>query len=416
VPSLVLDPAHPLSDLYYRKARYKILWGGRGSAKSWGVAEALIRMAAALPLRILCVREFQNSIKESSHRMLVDTIARLGLTSWFHVTETSIKSRAGAEFMFMGLHRNYNSIRSIVGINIVWAEEAHSISALSWRVLIPTIREEGSEIWLTFNMMDEQDATYQLFVANPRPRSIIHKLNYDSNPFFPEVLREEMEADKKIDYHLYEHIWLGMPLKISDAIVLNHKYTVRAFDDDLWQRAYRVHMGMDFGYSQDPAALLRFFILEKDQDPDGKKRLYIEHEAYGTGVELEELPQFMDSVPGARDWPIKADSSRPETISFLRRAGFPIDAAEKWEGCVKDGVTYLRGFDEIVIHPRCVNTAREARLWRWKTDPKVVDEKGQPQVLPVLVDAHNHSWDGVRYGLDGYITRGGSLGLWARLS
>lgn len=412
--SLVLDPFHPLSDLYYRKARYKVYWGGRGSAKSWGIAEALVRLAAAKPILILCVREFQNSIRDSSHRILKATISRLGLDAWFDVTAESIKSRVGAEFIFKGLHNNENSIRSMEGVDIVWAEEAHSISANSWRVLIPTIRKDGSEIWLSFNLEDENDATYRMFVENPRPNSIVHKINYDSNPFFPQALREEMETDKALDYHLYEHIWLGMPLKISNAVVFSGKYRVAAFDDELWRQAERVHYGLDFGFSQDPAALTRSFPIERDHD--GKRRLYISHEAYGTGVELDEMPEWMDSVPGVRDWPIKADSARPETISHLRRRGFVISAAEKWEGCVKDGITHLRGFDEILIHERCVHTAREARLYRYKTDPKTLDERGQPTVLPIVIDKNNHSWDSVRYAYDGYIMRSGDLGLWARLS
>jgi phage terminase large subunit len=127
------------------------------------------------------------------------------------------------------------------------------------------------------------------------------------------------------------------------------------------------------------------------------------------------MPEFYDSVPGARDWPIGADCARPETISHLRRKGFNISGAEKWDGSVKDGITHLRGFDEIVIHSRCVETANEARLYRYKTDPKTVDEHGNPKVLPIVIDKHNHCWDGIRYGLDGYIQRSGALGVWDRL-
>lgn len=417
--SLVLDRDHEFSDLYYKKARYKVYWGGRGSAKSWAFAEALIRLAAALPLRILCLREFQKTLKDSSHKILCDTITRLGLNSWFDVTGSTIKSRSGAEFIFMGCHGALGSIRSTEGIDICWVEEAHSITEASWRVIIPTIRKEGSEIWISFNMDEEGDATYQRFIVKPRPNSIIHLVNYDRNPFFPTTLRAEMEFDRENDFHLYEHIWLGKPKRVSNAIVLNRKYVVREFDDDLWRCADRLYFGMDFGFSQDPAALLRFFIIESREDlgrgEQLVRRLYIEHEAYGVGVEINELPEFMQSVPGSRQWPIKADSARPETISYLRNQGFNISAAEKWEGCVEDGVTHLRGYHEIVIHPRCVNTAREAYLWRYKVDPRTVDQHGQPQVLPVLVDKHNHTWDGVRYGLDGEIQRGGILGVWDKL-
>ena len=411
--SLVLDHSHPLSDLYYKKSRYKIYWGGRGSAKSWGVAEALIRLAAALPLRILCAREYQVSIKHSSHKLLKDTIYRLGLQAWFNVTADSITSRVGAEFLFKGMHNNEQGIRSTEGVDITWVEEAQTVTAGSWRSLTPTVlRKDDSEIWVTYNLIDENDATHQRFVMNPRPNSIIHKLNYDSNPYFPEALREEMETDKANDFHLYEHIWLGMPLKVSNAIILSGKYRVEEFDDDLWKHHDSfLRFGADFGFAQDPSTLIRFFEIT-----EGKKTtLYISHEAYGVGVELDEMAEFYESVPGARDWPIKADGARPETISKMRKEGFNISAAEKWDGSVKDGIAHLRGYDSIVIHKRCVKTAAEAYLWRYKVDKNQVDEYGQPQVLPIVVDKFNHCWDGIRYGLDGVIQKSGQLGQWERL-
>lgn len=415
VTSLVLDKNHVFSDLYYKKARYKVYWGGRGSAKSWAIAEALIRQAAALPLRILCLREFQNSIKESSHKILSDTIKRLGFESWFTITNDSIKSRVGAEFFFKGCFNKLDSLKSTEGIDICWVEEGHSISEASWRIIIPTIRKEGSEIWVSFNMSEENDATYARLVAKPRPDAIVHKVNYDSNPYFPAVLRAEMEFDRENDYQLFEHVWLGMPRRVSKAIILSGKYVSREFDDDLWKQADRLRFGLDFGFSQDPAALTRSFVLHDVEGKPAAKRLYISHEAYGLGVEIDAMPEWCAEVPGAEDWPVGADSSRPETISHLKNHGIRAYPADKWEGCVEDGIAYLRGFYEIVIHPRCKETLREAYLWRYKVDPKIVDEHGQPQVLPIVVDKHNHTWDSVRYGHDGEIQRGGNLGMWARL-
>lgn len=429
VPSLVLDRSHPLSDLYYKKARNKVYWGGRGSAKSWAIAEALIRLAAALPLRILCTREFQVSIADSSHKLLKDTIARLKLQSWFDITDRSIKSRVGAEFIFKGLHNNEQGIRSVEGIDICWVEEAQSVTALSWQSLTPTMRKAGSEMWVSFNLIDENDATYKRFVAAPpvdrnstvcvpaRSNSIVHKLNYYNNPYFPDELREEMENDRDLDYELYEHIWEGMPRRRSNAIVLNGKYRVEEFADDLWKQADTLLFGADFGFATDPSTLSRMFILPASVRRPGEKGidLYISHEAYGYHVEFDEYEAFYGKVPDSRDWPIRADAAAPATISAIRRRGFSIAAAEKWQGSVEDGIRYLRSFNQIVIHPRCVKHAAEAFLWRYKVDPKRVDEDGQPLVLPVLVDAHNHTWDGVRYGLDGYIQRSGSGGVWAKL-
>ena len=127
------------------------------------------------------------------------------------------------------------------------------------------------------------------------------------------------------------------------------------------------------------------------------------------GIELDHMPEFYDGVPGARGWPIMADCARPETISYIRRQGFNIEAAEKWAGCVEDGIAHIRGFEQIVIHERCKHMIDESNLYSYKVDAKT------NQVLPVVVDKHNHCWDAVRYGLDGYIQRRGNLDAWKRL-
>lgn len=411
--SLVLDPNHKLYCLLHAAAPYKVLWGGRASTKSWGIVEALVRLAVGKSVRILCTREYQVSIKDSAHKLIKDTITRLGMESWFHITQDSIRSRTGAEFIFKGLHNNEQGIRSTEGIDICWVEEAQSVSEGSWRSLLPTIRKDDAEVWVSFNLINKSDATYQRFVEHPPTGAIVHKLTYLDNPFLSSRSRQDMEDLKAKDFHLYEHVWLGEELKVSNAIIFNQKYVVRDFSPELYKEAFRLFFGADFGFANDPSTLLRYFVIEKDHD--GKRRLYIEYEAYGTHVELDEMPQFYDDIPLSRDWPIKGDCSRPETISHLRRKGFNISGAEKWDGCVKDGITHLRGFDEIVIHPRCVKTAEEARLYKYKTDPKQVDENGNEKVLPIVVDAYNHCWDAIRYGLDGYIMRSGAVGVWERL-
>lgn len=416
VPSLVLDPDHKLYFLLHQQAPYKILWGGRDSTKSWGVAEALIRMATTRPVRILCTREFQTSIKDSSHKLLKDTIRRLGLESWFTVTKENIVSRVGAEFIFKGLHQNEQGIRSTEGIDYCWVEEGQSVSETSWQSLLPTIRKDNAEVWVTFNLLDESDATYQRFVVHQPTGALVRKFTYHDNPYMSERSRQMMEDDKRRDFHLYEHIWLGMPLLISDAIIFAGKYRVEEFADDLWQTYEfntRLFFGADFGFANDPSTLMRYFPVEKDKD--GKRRLYITHAEYGYKVEIDDMPDMYDRVPDARNWPIGADAARPETISYLRRKGFNIYAAEKWQGSVEDGITHLKGFHEIIVHPRCEPFIPECRLYRYKTDPKQLDDRGQPKVLPIIVDAYNHGWDGIRYGFDGYIMRGGAIGQWTRL-
>ena len=427
VPSLVLDPNHKLHVLT-KPSPYKVLWGGRDSTKSWGIAEALIRMATVRKVRVLCTREFQVSIKDSSHKLLKDTIERLGLISWFVVTKDAIVSRSGAEFIFKGLHNNEQGIRSTEGIDICWVEEGQSVSEASWQSLLPTIRKDDAEVWVSFNLISEDDATYQRFVAKPPTGAVVVKLTYHDNPYMSARSRQLMEDDKARDYHLYEHIWLGMPLLISDAIIFNGKYQVKEFADDLYKQADRLFFGADFGFAQDPNTLIRSFMLTemtdiKQRQPDGSyietrgvaTNLYVEYEAYGRGIDIDDMDEFYQSVPGCKEWPIKSDSSRPEYPSKFRGLGYSMSPAEKWEGSVKDGINHLRGFNQIIIHPRCTATAQEARLYRYKTDPKQVDEKGQPMVLPIIIDKNNHCWDAIRYSLDGYIMRSGEVGIWARL-
>lgn len=411
--SLVMDKKHAIHDLM-KPARYKVYYGGRGAVKSWGFSEGLVRYADApigtyidRPERILCTREFQNSIKDSVHRLLSDTIQRMGLDHRFDVTEKSIRNRVTeGEFIFKGLHNNVEGIKSTEGITKCWVEEAQTTTNDSWQTLIPTIRAEDSEIWVSFNVTDEEAPTHVRFVTeeNRPPNSIVHHINYDSNPYLPQVLRDEMEFLKRVDYEAYEHVWLGYAKKISDAIIFGKKYRVESFPDTLWNQANqrRLYFGADFGFARDPSTLIRFFII-------GNK-LYIEYEAYGVGVELNEMKEFWDSVPGSNNWPIKCDNARPETISFMRGKSYNASAAEKWKGSVEDGIAHLKGFDEIVIHERCKHVIQEARLYAYKKD-KITGE-----ILPIILDKHNHCWDAIRYGLDGYIQRRGDLGTWARLA
>jgi hypothetical protein len=194
----------------FEPARIKVAKGGRGSAKSWAFARALILRALEKPTRIGCFREIQNSIEESVHHLLKDQIRLLGLNAVFDVQKTSIKCKNGSEFLFRGLLRNVDSIKSFEGLDIVWVEEAHNVSEESWELLTPTIRKADSEIWISFNPKFEDDPTNQRFAVNPPDGAIVRHVNYDQNPWFPEVLRKEMEQDKVRDKAAYEHKWLGL--------------------------------------------------------------------------------------------------------------------------------------------------------------------------------------------------------------
>lgn len=371
--------------------RYKVFYGGRGSGKSWTVARHLILRALAEPITILCAREIQNSISDSVHRLLREQIDLLGLSAYFRVTQNAIYGNCGSEFIFKGLRFNSREIKSTEGVNICWIEEAQAVSADSWEILIPTIREPGSEIWITFNPLDESDPTYQRFVLNPPDNAYIRKVNYDENPYFPDVLRAEMEWLKSRDYASYLHVWEGEVRKHSNALVFGGYFRIEDFETP---RDARFYHGCDWGFANDPTTLVRCFVKDRT--------LYIDREAWAIGCEIDNTPALFDQIETARRWPIKADNARPETISYMRRQGFNITGAKKWSGSVEDGIEFLKTYD-IVIHPRCKHTIDEFNHYSYKVDKQTGD------ILPVIVDAWNHIIDGLRYSLDGLIKGRGQM-------
>ena len=378
-------------------ARYKVAYGGRGSAKSWSVARVLCLLAASKPVRILCARELQSSIRDSVHRLLADQIEALNLSARLEIQNAEIRGVNGSLFIFEGLRHNTTKIKSMEGIDICWVEEAERVSEESWKILVPTIRKPSSEIWVTFNPEQETDPTYTRFVKNPPPDAIVRKVNHDQNPWFPIELRKEMEYDYRVDPDSAAHIWGGECKKIGDAQVLKGKWVIDDFTPEAdWNGPY---YGADWGFSQDPTTLVRMWIH--------KRNLYIEYEAYGVGVEITETPALFDNVPGSRNHTIRADSARPETISYMKRQGFNIMAAKKGPGSVEDGIAHLRGYEKIVIHPRCKYAAQEARLYSYKVDKLTGD------ILPILLDANNHIIDAVRYGLEPVIKPAKLIMEWA---
>lgn len=685
-----IELAQPFQHLF-SPARYKIYYGGRGGAKSWAFARALLIIALQRPVRVLCARELQNSIADSVHKLLSDQIWSLGLQHRFHVTKTSITSTNGSEFLFKGLRHNAAEIKSLEGVDICWTEEAQSVSKESWDLLIPTIRKQDSEIWISFNPGRPDDETYKRFVLSPPENAIVKKVGYRENPWFPDVLRKEMEFCRRTDPDAFRHVWEGEPRVLTNAQIFRKRYVIEPFDTppdarfyhgadwgfsclvgdtvvptdkgekllkdiqagdrvltregyktvihsqsrgikkvyavdcgykntiiatedhriftaDGWRQvkdlreteklcvmkssltarfirgiltastqtittgnmgenvnmkyfterygnstmekslmvalstiltatrlitalktscvslkasiqkfttkitsvvfqkgkcrsledsmgiqnktgttAERKHLKQrknDVGFASnverhsslqtyiknsalqrventktqgtvkentlanvaekfllhlltklespalknvpinlqsrgerevfditvengeyfangvlvhncDPTTLVRCFIVDNV--------LYIDQEAYGVGVELDETAQLFDSVPTARKWPIKADCARPETISYMRRQGFNISAAKKWAGSVEDGISVIKSFAKIVIHPRCKHVIDEFNLYSYKVD-KVTQE-----VLPVIVDAHNHCIDSIRYALSDYIIGKSSL-------
>lgn len=367
----------------FEPIRYKVAYGGRGGAKSHSFGRVLLAKGMERPIRILCARELQNSIQDSVHKLLCDLIADMRLDSFYNVTKTGITGVNGTEFIFSGLKSNITKVKSMEGIDICWVEEAEKVSDSSWETLIPTIRKAGSEIWVSFNPSDESDPTFKRFVVNPPVDCRGVKINWDDNPWFPAELAKEKDYLYSIDPEAAAHVWGGECRNISDAQILRGRWRKEAFEPrDWWDGPYQ---GADWGFATDPTAFVVCYI-------EGRT-LYVRHEAYGLGVEIDHLPALMDAIPNMRNRLTRADNSRPETISYMVRNGCNVMACEKWPGSVEDGIEYLRRFEAIVIHPDCKHTAEEARLYSYKVDRLTND------VLPIVVDKHNHCIDAIRYAL-----------------
>lgn len=209
----------------YEPRRYKVMHGGRGGGKSHTVAQVLLEMAARNPLRILCAREIQKSMRDSVHRLLKDYIVKLGLTGFYTITDTEIRGQNGSLFLFSGLQSHtVDSIKSFEGVDRVWIEEAHSISKKSLDTLIPTIRKADSEIWMTLNPDMETDEVYQRFIATPSPDTWCVAINWRDNPWFPEVLNQErLKAKRMMLKEDYEHIWEGKARTVSAGAIYRHE-------------------------------------------------------------------------------------------------------------------------------------------------------------------------------------------------
>ncbi len=368
-------------------SRYKGAWGGRGSGKSHTFAEMMIEAHILdQTSRSVCVREVQKSLAQSVKRLLELKIEAMNAGAYFEVQDAVIKSRKGdGAIIFQGMQNHTaDSIKSLEGYDCAWVEEAQSLSQRSLDLLRPTIRKPGSELWFTWNPRSSDDPVNLLLRGqNPPSNAKVLQVNYMDNPWFPDVLREEMEYDKRRDPDKYAHVWLGEYLRNSESRVFRN-WRIEEFEAP----ADATHrLGADWGFAIDPTVLVRCHIIGRT--------LYIDFEAYQIGCEIMDTPELFLTVPEAEKWPITADSARPETISHMRKNGFPkIMPAVKGPKSVEEGVEWLKSYD-IVVHPRCVHTIDELTLYSYKTDPLT------NRILPVLEDKKNHVIDALRYACEG---------------
>lgn len=411
-----------------KKRRFRGAHGGRGSGKSHFFGEDLALDMATQHTRAVCAREVQLSIKDSSKQLIEDKIHYLGLTyagakfdpatnapiqdTWdtrlykrfmskWRITEREIVyPDTDSLCIFRGLQNHtVSSIKSLEGFTRFWCDEAQGLTKRSVELVVPTFRS-NSTLDFSWNPENATDPVDVLFAENKGdPDFVCVEANFYHNKFFPDELRRDMERDKRRDRDKYNHVWLGKYKKLSEALVFRN-WSVEEFETP---KNARFYFGADWGFSVDPSVLIRCFMIGE--------RLYCDMEAHAVGCEIDNTPALFagddkqvpprwenpngyKGIPGALDWPMTADSARPETISYMRRRGFfKIRPSIKGQGSVEDGLEFLKNFD-IVVHPRCVNLIDELSNYAYKIDKKT------QEILPVLEDKKNHVIDALRYALE----------------
>jgi phage terminase large subunit len=365
--------------------RYIGAHGGRCSGKSHYFGERWLRENVAERLDVVCLRETLKSLEFSVKKLLESKISTYNAGAYFEVQDRRILSTHGGVTIFEGMQNHTaESIKSLEGFDRAWFEEAQNASDKSLTLLRPTIRKPGSQLWFGWNPDLETDPIDLLLRSDELPPgAAVIQANYMDNPWMSDEMRAEMEYDKRRDPDKYAHVWLGNYRRNSEARVFKN-WRVEEFDVD---PSWTLRQGADWGFSVDPSTLIQCSIVGRT--------LYVAHEAYRVGCEIDFLPDLFRTVPDAERWPTTADSARPETISFMQRHGFPkMLAAIKGAKSLEEGVEFLRTFD-VVVHPRCTHTIEELTLYSYETDPLT------GAVLPRLADKDNHVIDALRYACEG---------------
>ena len=379
----------------FKKARYKVCYGGRGGAKSWGIARALLILGAKSPMRILCAREFMTSMRDSVHKLLCDQIEALGLIGFYEITQASIRGKNGTEFAFVGLKNNVANVKSYEGVDICWVEEAQTVSRLSWNVLIPTIRKEGSEIWISFNPELETDETYQRFVVNPPEDCILTKINWSDNPWFPETLKLEKDALKARDLEAYNQVWEGLCRQTVDGAIFAKEMQQAELDGRITKVPYDatkpVHAVFDLGWSDATAIwFLQFVGMET------RLIRYIEGNQQTMSHYLATMQTFgyvYDTIWLPHDAENKTLAAQGRSIDdIVRAAGYKTNIMPRVP--VVDSINAARTiFPNIWFDKeKCADGLTCLRHYRYEVDP----DTGQFSRNP-LHDQYSHGSDAFRY-------------------
>jgi phage terminase large subunit len=379
----------------FDKARYKIYYGGRGAGKSHSVAKALLILGARRPIRVLCAREFQTSIRDSVHKLLSDQIELMNMHSIYEITQNSIRGTNGTEFAFVGLKNNVSNVKSYEGIDICWVEEAQTVSRMSWNTVIPTIRKEGSEIWVTFNPELESDETYQRFVLKPPESAVVQKINWSDNPWFPEVLALEKDALKSRDPSAYQTVWEGLCRLTVDGAIFANEMQVAELDGRITKVNYDptkpVHAIFDLGWADSTAIwFLQFVGMET--------RLIRYHEDNQKTIShylalMQTYGYMYDTLWLPHDAQNKTLASNGKSIEeIVRAAGHKTRIIERTP--IVDSINAARTIFRNCWFDRenCYDGLQCLRHYRYEVDP----ETGQFSRNP-LHDQYSHGADAFRY-------------------
>jgi phage terminase large subunit len=378
----------------FQPARYKVCKGGRGAGRSWSFARALLILGLSKPLRVLCAREFQNSIKDSVHKLLADQIDDMNLHGAYEVQDTVIKGRNGTEISFKGLRHNITGIKSFEGADIVWVEEANTVSKASWEILIPTIRKPDSEIWLTFNPELDTDETYVRFVLNTPPNAVVKHTTWRDNPWFPEVLMDEMAACKQRSIDDYNTIWEGKTRKVLQGAVYADE--LRQADEDgritrvPYNPAKPVDTYWDLGWADHVAIWFtqsfpnEFHVIDFHADHLKKMSDYLKV------LQAKQYVYGIDHLPHDGDHELLAADGR-SIRSMMTSAGRKVRIVPNLS--VDAGIRATREvfplcwFDEA----KCRDGLNSLRRYRWR----VSEQNGSYQRTPVH-DENSHGADAFR--------------------
>jgi phage terminase large subunit len=379
----------------FDKARYKVYYGGRGAGKSHSAAKALLVLGAKSQIRVLCAREYQTSIKDSVHKLLCDQITLMGLEGFYEITQSAIRGKNGTEFAFVGLKNNVANVKSYEGIDICWVEEAQTVSRMSWNTLIPTIRKEGSEIWVTFNPELETDETYQRFVVRPPEGAVVQKINWSDNPWFPETLALEKDALKSRDPSAYQTVWEGLCRLTVDGAIFAQEMQVAELDGRITKVNYDptkpVHAIFDLGWADSTAIwFLQFVGMET--------RLIRYHEDSQKTIShylalMQTYGYMYDTLWLPHDAQNKTLASNGKSIEeIVRAAGYKTRIIERTP--VADSINAARTIFRNCWFDRenCYDGLQCLRHYRYDVDPETGQFSRQP-----LHDQYSHGADAFRY-------------------